>query len=61
MVSPVDASGRILTDFLRVENRFFGLTGSQWTSTVAVALGVLTLTWFAVQSRRPVPSDVSPP
>jgi phosphatidylglycerol:prolipoprotein diacylglycerol transferase len=44
-------SGRILTDFLRVENRFFGLTGSQWTSSLAVTLGVVTLVWFAWQSR----------
>jgi phosphatidylglycerol:prolipoprotein diacylglycerol transferase len=45
-------SGRILTDFLRVENRFLGLTGSQWTSLVGVTLGVLALIWFALQSRR---------
>lgn len=51
-------SGRILTDFLRVENRFFGLTGSQWTSSVSVALGVLILTWFAVQSRHRASSSV---
>jgi phosphatidylglycerol:prolipoprotein diacylglycerol transferase len=52
-------SGRILTDFLRVENRFFGLTGSQWTSTVAVTLAVLTLLRFALRPERsPRPIDV---
>jgi phosphatidylglycerol:prolipoprotein diacylglycerol transferase len=50
--------GRILTDFLRVENRFFGLTGSQWTSVVGVTLGVLMLASFAVRSRRPAQSEV---
>ncbi|MDP8955812.1 MAG: prolipoprotein diacylglyceryl transferase [Actinomycetota bacterium] len=44
--------GRILTDFLRVENRFFGLTGSQWTSVVVVLLSVATLVWFAVRPER---------
>ena len=41
--------GRIATDFLRVENRFFGLTGSQWTSLVVVVLSVATLVWFALR------------
>jgi phosphatidylglycerol:prolipoprotein diacylglycerol transferase len=41
--------GRIITDFLRVENRFFGLTGSQWTSVVLVVLSVATLVWFAIR------------
>ena len=44
--------GRILTDFLRVENRFFGLTGSQWTSVTVVALSLATLVWFAVRPER---------
>ena len=47
-------SGRILTDFLRVENRFFGLTGSQWTSSAAVAFATLALIWFALR-----PSDTT--
>jgi phosphatidylglycerol:prolipoprotein diacylglycerol transferase len=51
-------SGRILTDFLRVENRFFGLTGSQWTSTVAVTLAVFVLLRYAWQSRRPEPEPL---
>ena len=41
--------GRIVTDFLRVENRFFGLTGSQWTSVVVVLLSVAMLVWFALR------------
>jgi phosphatidylglycerol:prolipoprotein diacylglycerol transferase len=45
-------TGRIITDFLRVENRFFGLTGSQWTSVVAVTGAVVLLVMFAL---RPLP------
>ena len=45
-------AGRIITDFLRVENRFFGLTGSQWTSVLAVTVALLMLVWFAL---RPLP------
>lgn len=51
-------SGRILTDFLRVENRFFGLTGSQWTSVVAVTAAIILLVWFAV---RPLPPPADEP
>jgi phosphatidylglycerol:prolipoprotein diacylglycerol transferase len=46
-------TGRIITDLLRVENRFFGLTGSQWTSIVVVTLCVITLVRFALRPERP--------
>lgn len=46
-------SGRIITDFLRVENRFFGLTGSQWTSVVAVTVAVVVLIRFALRPLAP--------
>ena len=49
--------GRILTDFLRVENRFFGLTGSQWTSVVVVVLSVATLVWFAIRPQTGAGGD----
>jgi phosphatidylglycerol---prolipoprotein diacylglyceryl transferase len=52
-------SGRILTDFLRVENRFFALTGSQWTSAAAVTFGVVTLVRFTRQSRKGEPEPVA--
>lgn len=45
-------TGRIVTDFLRVENRFFGLTGSQWTSIVVVAVCLVTLVRFALRPER---------
>ena len=50
-------SGRIVTDLLRVENRFFGLTGSQWTSLVAVTVALAILLWFAL---RPLREDAPP-
>jgi phosphatidylglycerol---prolipoprotein diacylglyceryl transferase len=46
-------TGRIITDFLRVENRFFGLTGSQWTSIVVVAMCAFMLVRFARHPDRP--------
>lgn len=53
-------AGRIVTDFLRVENRFFGLTGSQWTSIVAVTMAVAALSWFALHRRaEPEVSEVA--
>ncbi|TMK96508.1 MAG: hypothetical protein E6G40_11425, partial [Actinobacteria bacterium] len=51
-------TGRIITDFLRVENRFLGLTGSQWTSMIVVAFGVFTLVRFAL---RPAAVEQSEP
>jgi prolipoprotein diacylglyceryltransferase len=47
------AGVRIITDFLRVENRFLGLTGSQWTSVLVVGLCVGILLWIR---RGPSPS-----
>ena len=41
--------GRIVTDFLRVDKTFFGLTGSQWASAGVVLLSVATLILFAVR------------
>jgi phosphatidylglycerol:prolipoprotein diacylglycerol transferase len=54
-------TGRIITDFLRVENRFLGLTGSQWTSTIVVAFGVFTLIRFALRPIRVPESEPAGP
>ena len=54
-------TGRIITDFLRVENRFLGLTGSQWTSTIVVAFGVFTLVRFALRSAAAEQSEPAGP
>ena len=50
-------TGRIITDFLRVENRFFGLTGSQWSSCVSVAVSLFVLVRFAM---RPIQAGPEP-
>jgi phosphatidylglycerol:prolipoprotein diacylglycerol transferase len=56
-------TGRIITDFLRVENRFFGLTGSQWSSCVAVAACLVVLVWFALHpvgtGPEPAPAEAA--
>ncbi len=44
-------AGRILTDFLRVDKTWFGLTGSQWTSVAVIVLSLLVLMRFW---RRPI-------
>ena len=45
--------GRIVTDFLRVDKTFFGLTGSQWASIGVVVLCLATLVRFAMRPERP--------
>jgi prolipoprotein diacylglyceryl transferase len=52
------AGVRIVTDFLRVENRFLGLTGSQWTSVAVVGLCVGILLWVR---RGPAPPSADQP
>lgn len=47
-------AGRVLTDFLRVDKHFFGLTGSQWGAILAITVALLTLLRFAM---RPLPVE----
>jgi len=42
---------RVVEDFLRVDKRFFGLTGSQWTGLTVSVLCVVTLLVWAVRAR----------
>jgi phosphatidylglycerol:prolipoprotein diacylglycerol transferase len=49
------ATARLVTDFLRVENRFLGLTGSQWACIGSIALCLVILGWIR---RRPPPGEV---
>jgi phosphatidylglycerol:prolipoprotein diacylglycerol transferase len=53
---------RVLEDFLRVDKRFFGLTGSQWTGLTVSLLSLAMLLAWALASRRGAPSgrDVEP-
>jgi len=41
---------RVVEDFLRVDKRFFGLTGSQWTGLTVSILCVVTLAWWALRA-----------
>ena len=43
---------RVWTDFLRVDKRFFGLTGSQWSAAVVGAIAALALVRWWWQARR---------
>ena len=40
------------TDFVRVDKRFFGLTGSQWSAAVFAAIAALSLIRWGIQARR---------
>jgi phosphatidylglycerol---prolipoprotein diacylglyceryl transferase len=44
-------TGRVITDFLRVDKTYFGLTGSQLTSIAAIVISVVLLLRYA---RRPL-------
>jgi phosphatidylglycerol:prolipoprotein diacylglycerol transferase len=54
------AGGRVITDFLRVDKHFFGLTGSQWASIGVMTACLLTLLWFALHPERPREAEPSP-
>ena len=47
--------GRVITDFLRIDKTYVGLTGSQLASIAAIVISVLVLLRFA---RRPLPARV---
>jgi phosphatidylglycerol---prolipoprotein diacylglyceryl transferase len=49
---------RVVEDFLRVDKRFFGLTGSQWTGATVSAVCVLLLAAWAIRASD---RDGSPP
>jgi phosphatidylglycerol:prolipoprotein diacylglycerol transferase len=52
---------RVITDFLRVDKQFFGLTGSQWTSIAVASAAAITLTVWAIRpgpGPKPVPLGV---
>ena len=50
---------RVITDFLRVDKTFAGLTGSQWTTATVLTLSVLTLLWWAI--RKPADPGAARP
>lgn len=56
------ASGRIVTDFLRIDKTWlFGLTGSQWGSIAVVVASLVTLAWFALRPTTAEPVTMLEP
>ena len=48
---------RVVEDFLRVDKRIFGLTGSQWTGLTVSLLCIAILAIWAVRARGPGDAD----
>jgi len=48
---------RVLEDFLRVDKRVFGMTGSQWTGLTVSIVCIVTLISWAVGARSSPPGD----
>jgi phosphatidylglycerol---prolipoprotein diacylglyceryl transferase len=52
---------RVIEDFLRVDKRFFGMTGSQWTGLTVSAICAITLiVWAIRRPREPRPDPEEP-
>ena len=52
---------RIVEDSLRIDKRFFGLTGSQWTALTVAALCAIVLVRWALRPETDAPSGGGPP
>jgi phosphatidylglycerol---prolipoprotein diacylglyceryl transferase len=51
---------RIVEDSLRIDKRFFGLTGSQWTALTVATVCASLLAWFAARPDPDAPSGGGP-
>jgi prolipoprotein diacylglyceryltransferase len=51
---------RIVEDSLRIDKRFFGLTGSQWTALTVATISAALLLWFALRPDPDAPSGGGP-
>ena len=52
---------RVLEDFLRVDKRVFGLTGSQWTGlTVSIVCSVILIVWAVGARSSPGEEERAP-
>ena len=47
---------RIVEDSLRIDKRFFGLTGSQWTALTVATICAALLVWFSARPNPDAPS-----
>jgi prolipoprotein diacylglyceryltransferase len=52
---------RVVEDFLRVDKRFFGMTGSQWTGLTVSILCVMTLLAWALRRGPREPQERAEP
>src|SRR5262245_17846626 len=48
---------RVVEDFLRVDKRIFGMTGSQWTGLTVSIVCIVTLIVWAVKKQPPVEAE----
>jgi phosphatidylglycerol---prolipoprotein diacylglyceryl transferase len=51
---------RLLEDSLRIDKRFFGLTGSQWTALTVATISAGLLIWWALHPDPDAPSGGGP-
>jgi len=51
---------RIVEDSLRIDKRFFGFTGSQWTALAVATISAFVLAWFALRPDPDAPSGGGP-
>lgn len=51
---------RIVEDSLRIDKRFFGFTGSQWTALAVATISAALLIWFALRPDPDAPSGGGP-
>ena len=51
---------RIVEDSLRIDKRFFGLTGSQWTAVAVATASAVVLLWWARHPDPEAPSGGGP-
>ena len=54
-------SMRVVEDFMRIDKRIFGLTGSQWTGGIVAVLSIVTLIAWSRRSRAPSTSEDDQP
>ena len=52
---------RLIEDSVRIDKRFFGLTGSQWTALAVATLSAITLIVWAIRGQPGEPDEADKP